>query len=204
MNDFRIQRQVHQQLMAPLLGEKVDDAVERLVGAVGMQRCETQMARLGELYAVFHRFLVADLADQDDVRRLAQRVLECGMPGLRVDADFALRDDASLMRVDILDRILDRHDVAARVFVAMTDHGGERRRLTRARAADNDAQAALVHDDVLENRRQLEFLERRNFGRDRTEHGTHHALLNECAHPEAADALRRDREITSLWWRRTP
>jgi hypothetical protein len=52
------------------------------------------MAGLGELDAVLHRFLVAYFADQDDVRRLAQGVLEGRVPGVGIDADFALRDDA--------------------------------------------------------------------------------------------------------------
>jgi hypothetical protein len=44
----QVQRQVHQQLLAPLFGEEVDDAVERLVGAVGVQRGHAQVAGLGE------------------------------------------------------------------------------------------------------------------------------------------------------------
>src|SRR5712692_11031993 len=74
----QIERQVHQQLRAPLLGEEVDDAIQGLVGAVRVQRREAQVAGLGEGKRVIHRLAVADLADQDDVGRLAQRVLERG------------------------------------------------------------------------------------------------------------------------------
>ena len=43
-----VERQIHQQLRAALLGEEVDDPVERLVGAVRVQRGEAQVAGLGE------------------------------------------------------------------------------------------------------------------------------------------------------------
>ena len=75
-----VERQVHQQLLAALVGKEVDDAVERLVGAVRVQRGEAQVAGLGEGDRVLHRLAVADLADQDHVGRLAQRVLERRVP----------------------------------------------------------------------------------------------------------------------------
>ena len=80
-----IQRQVHQELLATLLGEEVDDAVQRLVGAVGVQCRQAQMTRLRELDAVLHRFAVTNLTDQDNIRCLSQRVLECRVPGFRID-----------------------------------------------------------------------------------------------------------------------
>ena len=71
-----VERQVHQQLRAAFLGEEVDDPVERLVGAVGVQRGEAEVAGLGERDRVVHRLALAHLADQDHVRRLAQGVLQ--------------------------------------------------------------------------------------------------------------------------------
>ena len=94
---------------------------------------------LRELDRVLHRLLIADLADHDDVGRLAQRVLQRVVPVVGVDADLAVRDDAAAVRVDVLDGILDRDDVAAAVLVAIADHRRERRRLTGARAADDEA-----------------------------------------------------------------
>src|SRR5256884_2524143 len=89
----QIERQVHQQLLAPLLGEEVDDAVQGLVGAVRVQRRKAQVAGLGEGDRMIHGLPVADLTDQDDVGRLAQGVLERGLPVHGVDANFALRSE---------------------------------------------------------------------------------------------------------------
>ena len=93
-NDRRFERKVHQQLLAPLFREEVDDAVQRLVGVVGVQRGQTQMAGFGEGDGVIHRFAFANFADQDDVGRLPQRVLQRHAPAVGVGADLALGDDA--------------------------------------------------------------------------------------------------------------
>ena len=60
---------------------------------------------------------VAHLADQHDVGILAQDVLERVLEALGVGADLALVDDAVLVRVQVLDRILDRHDVVVALAV---------------------------------------------------------------------------------------
>ena len=64
--------------------------------------------------AVCDGLLVAHLADEDHVRVLtqdaAQRAYDVG-----VLADLALVDHRALVLVQELDRVLDRHDVAARV-----------------------------------------------------------------------------------------
>ncbi len=156
------------------------------------------MAGLGKLNAELHRFPVADLADQDDVRCLAQGILQRGEPGLGIDADLALRDDAVVVGMHVLDRILDRDDVTVRILVAMTDHRGQRRRLTRTGRADDDDEAALRHRDILQDRRQLEILDGRNLRDDLSQDRTDGPLLDERADTEASDPLRTDREIAFL------
>ena len=74
--------------------------------------------------------------------------------------------DAALVLVHVLDRIFDRDDVAARLLVAVADHRGERGRLARAGAADEDHEAALGQHDLLEDRRQVELFEGRDLGVD--------------------------------------
>ena len=58
--------------LAPLLGEEVDDAVQRLVGTVGVQRGQAQVAGFCKGDGVFHGLAVADFAHQDHIGRLAQ------------------------------------------------------------------------------------------------------------------------------------
>jgi hypothetical protein len=60
---------------------------------------------------------------------------------LRGLADLALVDDALLVLVHELDRILDGEDVACG-SVDVVDHRRERRRLARARRAGDDDEAA--------------------------------------------------------------
>jgi hypothetical protein len=144
-------RQVHEQLLAALLGEEIDDAVDRLVRAVGVQRGEHQVPRLGELNSVFHGLAVADFADQDHVGRLAQRVLEREMPAVAIDADFPVRDHAALVRVHVLHRVLDGDDVSAGLLVPVADHGRERGGFARTGAAHQDHEAALGQHDVLQH-----------------------------------------------------
>ena len=92
-----------------------------------MQRRETQVTRFRELDTVLHGLPITNLTDQDYVRRLAQRVLERGVPGFRVDTDLSLRDHTAFVRMNVLDRVLNRDNVAARVLVAVPDHRGKRR-----------------------------------------------------------------------------
>ena len=91
---LQIQRQVHQQLLAALVGEKVDDPVERLVGAVGVQRRQAQVTGFGKRDRMLHGFAVANLTDQDHIRRLAQGILQRNFVGLGIHADLALGDQA--------------------------------------------------------------------------------------------------------------
>ena len=60
-----------------------------------------------------------------------------------------------LRRVHVLDRVLDRDDVAGRGAVAVVDHRRQRGRLARAGAADDQHQPALGHHDVLQHFGQL-------------------------------------------------
>ena len=91
--------------------EHVDDAVDRLRRRVGVQRPERQVARLGDAQRRLDRLEVAHLADQHDVGILAQRRAQRAREALRVAVHLALVDEAALVLVDELDRVLDRQDV---------------------------------------------------------------------------------------------
>ena len=87
LRDDALQRlgQHHPDLRLPVRRELIDDAIDRRRRGRRVQRAEHQVAGLGRLDRDRHRLEVAHLADQDDVRilaqRRAQRVLErhrCG------------------------------------------------------------------------------------------------------------------------------
>ena len=69
------------------------------------------MARLRRLDRGEGRFGVADLADEDHVRVLADDVSKRRRVRVGVDPDLPLLDDRELVVVDDLDRVLDGDDV---------------------------------------------------------------------------------------------
>ena len=69
---------------------------------------------------------------ENHIRRLAEDLLQRLMEAVRVDSDFALADDRFLVRVDVLDRVLDGDDVGVARLVEEVDHRGQRGRLAGA------------------------------------------------------------------------
>ncbi len=109
-----------------------------------MQRGEYQVAGLGGGDRGRDSFQIAQLADQDDVGVLAQHALDRCEVGLGVDPDLALVDDAAAVLVEDLDRILDRDDVLMPCPVDVVEHRRERGRLSRARGAGAEDEAAVL------------------------------------------------------------
>ena len=69
-----------------------------------------------------------------DLRGLGmpQDVFERLLEAVRVSADLTLIHDTALVRMQVLDRVLDRHDVLVPLLVDLVDHRGERGRLAGA------------------------------------------------------------------------
>ena len=59
----------------------MQDAIQRLVGIVGVQGGEAEVPRLGELDGELHGLLGADFTDEDDIRGLAQGSFEGDIEG---------------------------------------------------------------------------------------------------------------------------
>ena len=101
--------------------EELDHAADRLGGVDGVHGREDEVARLGRLQRGLGRLGVAELSDQDHVGVLAQRAAERLREGVGVEADLALVDDAAVVGVQELDRVLDRDDVLAARAVDVVD-----------------------------------------------------------------------------------
>jgi hypothetical protein len=97
-----------------------------------------------------------------------------------VDANLALVDDRPVVPMQILDRILDRHDVRGARGVDVVDHRRQGRRLAAAGRAGNEHQPALFRGDLLQHLRQRQLVDRGNAHRDDAED-----------HPDGAALLKR-------------
>ncbi len=97
-----------------------------------VERAEHQVARFRGLDGDRDGLEVAHLADEHDVRVLTKRRPQGPLEALSVDPDFALVDQALLVLMHELDRILDRDDVIGPVPIDVIDHRGEGRRLPGA------------------------------------------------------------------------
>ena len=121
--------QEHGQLNADLrllVGrEHVDDAVDRVGRADGMERGDDEVARFGGGHGDLDRFVVAHFADEDHIGRLAQGGAERGDVVFGVVGDLALADDALFVAVQIFDRVFERDDVAAAVGVDAVDDAAD-------------------------------------------------------------------------------
>ena len=136
--------------------------------ALRVQRAEDEVAGLGGGQRGRDRLEVAHLAEEDHVGVLAQRGAQSAAAKLgRVGADLALVDDAALVAVEELDRILDRDDVVGAGAVDLVDQRRERRRLTGAGRPGDEDEAARQLGEAREAVRQAELLERLQLVGDR-------------------------------------
>ena len=156
------------------------------------------MAGFSKRDGVFHGLTIPDLADQNHVRRLAQGIFQRNFIRLGIDTDFALGHQTILVVMHEFDRILDGNDMTMRVAIAVVHHRCQRGRLTRARAAYEDDQATLGHRDILQDRRQVEFVETGDLGVDDTQHHARAATLHEGIDTKTRHARQGDGEVTFL------
>src|SRR5512140_1554685 len=136
------ERELGADLRLLVRGEDVQDAVDGLDAVVRVQGPEADVAGLGDDERRLHRLEISHLADEHDVRVLAEDVLERRLEAPRVRPHLALVHQAVLVRVQVLDRILDRHDVLVTLAVDLVDDGRQRRRLAGARGPGHEHQAA--------------------------------------------------------------
>ena len=157
-----------------------------------MQCGHTQMAGFSKGQRVIHGFAVADFANQNHVRRLAQGVFQRCKPVFGVHAHFALGDDAVFMRVHKLNRVFNGDDVAVAVLIAVVNQRRQRRGFTRAGAAHKNHQTAFAHHHIFEHGGQIQVFKLRNIAGNHPAHqrhrtALHHGIDTETRHPGQAD-----------------
>src|SRR2546426_9302474 len=175
--------------------EDVDDAVDRLGRRVGVERGERQVAGLGDGERRLRGLEIAHFADQHDVRVLPQRVLERRREAVGVGSDLALVDDAALMAVDELDRILHRDDVSLQLLVDLVDHRGERSALPGAGGPRDEHQAARPLGQLRHDLGETQVVERADVERNLPDDERHAATLLEAVAAEPRQVLDPEREV---------
>jgi hypothetical protein len=105
-----------------------------------------------------HRLQIAHFADQDDVRILAQGAPHRLAKIRNIHADIALGNHAFLVRVVILDRILDRNNVAVALNVDHVEHAGQRRALAGTGRSGDQNQAPRLIEQIPDLGRQADLL----------------------------------------------
>src|SRR6202035_2309354 len=154
-------------------GEHVYHAVDRLRRAVGVQRSHDENTHFRGGHRDAHGLEVAQLADQDHVRVLAQGGVHRGCETRAVHPDLALADEAALALVHELNRVLDGKDVALHAAVDVVDHGRERGGLARTGLTGHQDQSVIGAAHLPHRLRHLQLIERERLGGDGAEHGTH-------------------------------
>ena len=149
--------------------KELDHPADGLGGVDRVQGREDEVARLGRLQRGLRGLGVAELADQDRVRVLAEHAAERLAEALGVEADLTLVDDRAPVRVEDLDRVLDRDDVLVPRPVDVVDHRRERRRLSRAGGAGDEDQAPVLVREPGDAGRHAQLLEARDVARDDAE-----------------------------------
>ena len=153
------------------------------------------MTGLGEGDGVLHGLAVADLADQNHVRRLAQGIGQRVFVAVGVHADFTLIDDGFFVMVDEFDRVFDGDYMSGAAAVADIDQRGQRGGLAGTGGADKQDQSALGHDQVNEAARQPQRFHAWDGGLDVAHYHRHLAALFENVDAETPDAGLGNRQV---------
>jgi hypothetical protein len=115
-----------------------------------VQGGEHEVARLGGFERDLYRLAVAHLADEDDLRGLAQGGAQGAREVGRVRAELALVNRRVLVDVEELYRVLDGDDVVILRLVDQVDDGRQRGALAGAGRPRHEDDAVLQLGDVPE------------------------------------------------------
>src|SRR5450759_4584403 len=141
-------------------GEDIDNAVDALGSVLGVEGGEHQVAGLSRGQSGLDGLEVSHLTDQYDVGVLAQGVLQGVGERVRVRAHLALVDDALLVQVEELDRVLDGDDVLFPGGIYQVHDGGEGGGLALAGRAGHQDEPPGQPRELLDDHRQHQLFDR--------------------------------------------
>ena len=125
--------------------EHVEDAVDGLHAAVGVQRARSTRWPVSAMISAASMVSRSRISPTSTTSGSCRRMyLSAVLKLCGVGAHLALVDEAVLVRVQVLDRILDRHDVLVTLGVDLVDDRRERGALARAGGAGDQHQAARL------------------------------------------------------------
>ena len=175
--------------------ERIDDTVDGLRRAGGVQGAEHEVARFGGGDGRADGLKVAHFAHEDHVRVLAERAADRLGEAWHVIADLALRDKGFRGRVVEFDRVLNRDDVHAALVVDHVEHRGERGRFTGTGRARHEDETARLEQKLLHGVGKADLLEREQLRRNHTEHRAPVLALLEHTHTETRTVLMGKSEV---------
>ena len=175
--------------------EHVEDPVDRLDARVRVEGREHEVAGLRDGERRLDRFQVPHLADEDDVGVLPKDVFERLLEPLRIGVDLPLVHEALLVRVEILDRVLDRDDVLLPLVVDLVDHRREGGRLSGSGRPGHQNQSPGLLAKLLQVRRESQLLEGTDPERDGAEGAGDGPALHVDVRPEAGEPLDAEGEV---------
>ena len=149
--------------------EDVDHAIDGLCGAWSVQRSEYEMSRGRRRQCQFDGFEVAHFTDENDVGIFTQRAAQRRGKRFRVQADFAMIDQAALALVHEFDRIFDRDDVILPDLVRVVDDRRQRRGFSASRRSGDEHQSLVELRELLHDRRQAQLFRRQDLRGNLTE-----------------------------------
>src|SRR5216684_8719888 len=114
---------------------------------------------------------------------------------MRVGMNFALIDEALLVVMKKLDRVLDGDHVLFAFAVDFVQHGGERGGLTGTGWAGDEHEPARLVAEPLDNQRQAQSIKPFDFPGNRAEDRANRAALIEAIAAEARQVLQTKREV---------
>ena len=163
----------------------VDDTVDGLGGAGGVQCGQHQMAGLGGGERRGDGLEVSHLTDEDDIRVLTEGAAQGGGEGHGVPAGLPLMDQRLFPFIDILHRVLDGDDVHRFCLVDVFDHGRQGGGFTTASGAGDEHKSPGLLGQLVELWRQVQLLQGRYVAVEQTDGGRHLTLLAEDIDPLA-------------------